>query len=118
MRYWRGSAEARDDSLRCASAHSDTVRSGSGRMPRRQARRISSAPSKPRSKSSVRSSLAASSLSEADAEIGEGFELRSDVGFQHSLQDRGLDDHRLRRTLRPFRRAELFLHLRDHFGGH
>jgi hypothetical protein len=32
--------------------------------------------------------------SERNPEIGEGVEVLSDMGFQHPLQDRGLDDHR------------------------
>ena len=33
VRYRPGSAEARPESIRCRSAHSETVRSGSGRSP-------------------------------------------------------------------------------------
>ena len=48
-------------------------------------------------------------LAERDAEIGEGAQLLSDMGFQHPLHDRGLDRHRL---------AGLLLHLRCYLGRH
>jgi hypothetical protein len=60
-------------------------------MPRRQQRRILSAPSKLRSRSAVRSP----SSTEVDPEIGKGVEALSDMGFQHPQQDRGLNDYRI-----------------------
>ena len=49
----------------------------------------------------VRQIVWSSSSSEGDPEIGEGVELLSDMGFQHPLQDRGLDDHRSCRFVFP-----------------
>src|SRR6056297_716168 len=83
VRYCPGSAEARDDSLRCRSAHSDTVRSGSGRRPASHARRTSCAPSK---------ASASASSAEIGLDLGEVVELGSDMRLQSLLHRGGLDD--------------------------
>ena len=77
-----GSALARDPSIRCASAHCETVRSASGRMPKPQDRSRSSAPSKAEGPSMPSAKV--------DADLGEAFELGADMGFQNLLHHGGL----------------------------
>ena len=86
VRYRPGSAEARKDNQRWRSVQPETVRSGSGRIPRRHARRMSSEPSKFRSRSAPKSFSPKVNL-----EFGKGIELLFNMVFQHLLHGCYLD---------------------------
>lgn len=87
MRQRPGSDAEIPDSQRCSSDHSDTVRCGSGFIPRRQARRMLSAPSKD-PPTGPRVSISAG---EIDADIGEAVEVCADMVLKDSLDDGGVD---------------------------